>query len=85
MLKLVIVSNLTEIFFWSKPMDLIFLELLEARRKVDFGMILKFLEISILILDGILGEIVIFCFIVTRPLWNVRIWLICVGTINLGL
>jgi hypothetical protein len=75
-LKLVIISDLKEILLWSEPMDLILLKFLEARRKVYFGMILEFLILAFIALDGILGEIVIFCFVVARPLWNVRIWLI---------
>lgn len=75
-MKLVIISDLTEILLWSKPMDLILLKLLEAWRKVNFGLILKFLIVTFIVFDGILGEIVIFGFVVTRPLWNVRIWLV---------
>jgi len=75
-LKLVIISDLTEILLWSKPLDLILLKLLEARRQVNFGLILKFLIVTFIVFDGVLGEIVIFGFVVARPLWNVRIRLI---------
>jgi hypothetical protein len=75
-LKLVVISDLTEILLWSEPMDLILLKLLEARRKVNFGMILEFLIVTFIALGSVLGEIVIFGFVVTRPLWDVRIRLI---------